>query len=185
MEEREKEAIEFFKSETESEGELDTSVVNEPILENSPAIKITVNNPVLLNLDVEQISDEIPQDILGKTPKPLIESDLSFKRLTEKYNVDAPTIEIESVPVSNSNNFEENSLELDEFDAIVDSGKGIILQNEEHKLQMPSLIVGKDLVIDLETGGVAEKPLTGAEMLFQRFLKNTTIQKQKSSTCMR
>ena len=186
MEEREKEAIEFFKSETESEEEQEPEKHEAVNLADNGLVKLTDDPPVSENIDNPQISDETSQEIIKDIPEPeLTESELEFKRLTEKYCGDSPIIEAVPGPSTyNPSNFNEVLSTMDEFDDIVDSDKDIVTKIETEKPRIPSLGTN-NLIIDLESGDIAEKPLSGAEQLFKRFLKNTTIQKQKSSTCIR
>lgn len=115
MKEREKEAIEFFKSESESDGEEQAEKKPEPPIE-----EIITEQPIIECQEEEQV-------------------------------VDLPEKEIEPTPPC---------------------------------LKTLGQLNAKDAIIDLSTGQIQAKKLTGAEMLFQRYLKSVNKPKHKDSVSM-
>lgn len=198
MKEREEEAIEFFKSESESDDEeleltedkenisanQDVSMTEALVKKEEQQDEIMREelkaNPVELGIVNEESSVVEPQ------PSPLDEENqialdvpdaskaIELEQPEELVNAEAPT---EKVPEdSNLNQLREKYNNMNTDDVMP-------------KLSFPTLktleeMGSNNFVIDLESGAIEPRKLSGAEKLFQRYLKTVQKPKHKDSVCM-
>lgn len=160
MKEREEEAIEFFRSESESEGEepgedkenvsVNPIVVAAP--ESVPAEQVV--EPAAA--EISEVLSEEPPEVPEKSPE-----DLELDRLREKYETEKPS-EGENKPEPEP------------------APPAPMIKTLKTIQEMGS----KDFVIDLDSGTIVPKKLTGPELLFQKYLKSVQKPKLKEKVCV-
>lgn len=195
MKEREDEAIEFFRSESESDDE------NDPIDDkiNTPTNVITDTSTVQENSDCETK----PELGMNETPQPSVQNDEeqgkteSVSLLGTSEELKSPSKDAENLVVEQSKTSElEHDMEAFSATVVESEDKELNALREKYKnLPEPddvddvkpqishftlktlnSMSLNND-VIDLETGFIEPRTKSGPEMLYERYLK--TIQKAK------
>lgn len=160
MKEREEEAIEFFRSESESEAE-EPSEDKENISAN-PSVPSETNNPqeIVVIENCKETEEVAPKTAhVEKSPE-----DLELERLTKKYENDEKQAEVEVK--------DEPELEVK-----AEASRPPMLKTLQ---EMGS----KDFVIDLSSGAIEPRKLSGPELLFQKYMKSVQKPKQKEKVCM-
>lgn len=199
MKEREEEAIEFFKSESESDDE-ELELTEEK--ENISANQDLGMTEALMKKEEKQ--DELMPEELKVNPVEL-----------EIVNEESSVVEPELSPLDEENRIAfdvpdtSNAIELEPPEELVnaevptekvpeDSNLNQLREKYNNmntdddvkpKLSFPTLktleeMGSNNFVIDLESGAIEPRKLSGAEKLFQRYLKTVQKPKHKDSVCM-
>ncbi|XP_061392790.1 claspin [Musca vetustissima] len=191
MEERAKEATEFFKSESEEEEEEEVfkdndGVIDKPMdqqnLENNdpkPATELTENNSEPLQLTEEEMAEILAAEEQQETTEDNQNTDAAstskvlITEVIELPKLDMNTVKISPVkkppPPAAPQQTPRNSLNIKQ-----------ILATKNLKGR-PSLSGDPNKLIDLETGDLVERKPTGVENLMQRLMCNTKGRKSKTN----
>ena len=209
MKEREEEALEFFKSESESEDEAENK---ENVSENTTAPNADENDDKkdekLDELSAEVQLNEIPEPtVTDKEEKVHVLDQPStdpepIPSVETESNPDSPPtnsisdVKMEEPMASLDSDLErlrekyKNIPDFEDLDpAVIKAEKIEKLNARFSSLTVPTLktlqeMGSNDVCIDLSTGVIEPRKLTGPEMLFQRYLKTVQKPKAKDSICM-
>ncbi|XP_063706067.1 claspin [Culicoides brevitarsis] len=193
LKEREKEAAEFFKSESEPEEEEETTPETEEKKEEEPKTEEIVekSNAELLKEMDEALSNAVGQqdDILSMIDKQNIEkTEDSAAEVNEKSEIQEEIVEkIEETPEIEPKVVPETEISP-EKDLPKSPEQQIAAKIEAKRNKLRSLlgdlpeikpiVADPTLVIDLETGDVVKKELSGPELLKEKYLKNAIVKSQ-------
>jgi len=188
LKEREDEAIEFFKSESESDEEEENkeNIDIKPEAQTSDDMLAAETLPLKLEdsencaMEAIPLKDEIPAEPTKteEIPMEIVEPEIQPEEEEEKPIVE----DVSEDPELDRLREKYANIEADEK-------KEVKVEEEEDKkpqIHLSTLAemkgtTGKDVIIDLETGTIAPRQLTGPEMLFQKYLKSVQKPKHKSS----
>lgn len=196
MKESEIEAIEFFRSESESDDE------SEPTDDKSNLPTNVITDPST----VKENSDCATKPELDKneTPQPSVQTDEEHGK-TESVSLHGTAEELKS-PSNKTENVVTEQSKTSELEHVMDTSSATVVESEDKELnalrdkykhlpepddtndvkpQIPHFALktlnllskSNNDVIDLETGIISQRTKTGPEMLYERYLK--TIQKAK------
>ena len=187
MKEREEEALEFFRSESESD---DEEKANKENVTGNVEIAVVVDEKPN---DTEKIAEtggevEMAEPFVEEPMESAVVLDIQPCEVNQETEpkVDLTAQKDEIVEVLTE---AENSEDPD-FERLREKYKNFS-EEPEDKPTLPALslktlneIDSKDFVINLETGSVEKKKLTGPEMLFQKYLKTVQKPKHKNTVSM-
>lgn len=175
MKEREEEALEFFKSDSDSDVEV-MSIIDEENIVNNEGAKPTKSSDekgeeqhksVLVNAEIDKIEK-------AQTSEIHIKIDLGLPAVAKRTEQEILSALVNSKMDELSEKFENKRSEED----------------EKLRLIVPTLKTldemgsNNEFVIDLESGSIQPRNLSGPEKLFQRYLKTIKKPKHKESICM-
>lgn len=192
MKEREEEAIEFFRSESESDEDEESRDNQESVSMNaivgtsdssniaddaSKAEQTVEANSELkedrFELKTIETSENLPDAFEENRVDEIIDSK-EQKALISKTDIKLGDVEMYRLHEKYKNVSEMNEIETEKQDLGAILGTVLTLKTLD---EMHS----RDSIIDLETGQIQ---LSGPEMLFQRYLKTVQKPKQKDSVCL-
>jgi hypothetical protein len=157
IKQREEEALEFFKAQSESDDtdeEKDDKMIKDPSLENHIELCAENQEPVNKNNDVFENDEETKKD----------DTSLNIVESTSQEVIDDK--EIEAIE-----------------ECVVEKNSIVSLKNIPY-LKTLTEMQSDNLIIDLETGKIQPKKLTGPELLFQKYLKTQAKPKLKDTVTM-
>lgn len=186
MKKREEEAIEFFRSESESDDD------DEPDKENKFS-NLETKGAVVKDEDAPGGGEIVDDSKIVKDPETVDRLEVLEEKTVEV--TEAPDVELQDdKPMDQEANKHEKILDEPEMEMHRLCEKYKNQPKEEPQDEKPKLSFSKlktledmgsnDFVIDLETGGIEPRKLSGPEMLFQRYLKSVQKPKHKESVCM-
>lgn len=189
MKERGDEAIEFFKSESESDENEEVAPSNtiskttdESDLVDAKSVLTTEEKPHS-SFELEDLVDKV--DTIDSSQEAIV-SDSNKENMNES---------IDKEEQQNTEIVSETNHEADELDRLREKYKNVPetsdVKTEKQKAVLPLAklktleeMYSKDAVIDLKTGIVQSRQLSGPEILFQRYLKTVQKPKEKDSVCL-
>ena len=178
MKEREDEAIEFFRSESESDDdEIKKDVPSDNIVEATEEIFVKPTEfTVAETLNSKSNPEEPEMETVKETEKLVYDNDDQLKLMSnEKENLqrlDSGTaLKWADQELQRLREKYNNVPLIDEYEA----NRPILTLKTLEEMK------SKDAIIDLETGLIQERKLSGPEILFQRYLKTVQKPKPKSS----
>lgn len=207
MKEREEEALEFFRSESESDDvgagdnkenvqsddkKSENAKIDDQNPETGSSSEITGSDSKELETTEEMHSVLAPEVSQEETEMEVDRSsEISKEPKVSPMEVDSEDIKDDPTAEkpSNPDDPQPNSTNADPLlDNLREKYKNLPEVNMKPKFKslktLDELSKSTDFVIDLETGGIVPKKLSGPEMLFQRFLKTVQKPKPKESVCM-
>lgn len=200
IKEREEEALEFFKSESESEEEepnkndenIQSSEQKEKPTETDIEKPCEESKVAIEEVPIDEVKKPIEEmtELINEVNKPCNEVkahegtkiEKLQETIEEKMDINSDEKENEIISTSDAHQEEE----------IMHKPTTVAVKVENPKFILPALKTlnemsdsGNNMIIDLESGVIKEKKLTGAEMLFQKFLKTQAKPKKINDTiCM-
>lgn len=202
MKEREEEALEFFKSESESDDEeenenkenVSENVAEVPVKNEVETCETEMEVEATLEGEKEEKVEEIAVtemevggEIEAAAAREVPETSEEHKIEAVSENIDIKIPELaKEIPQTSPEPIEVKTPADPELDRLREKYKTSPIKLEENdvkpRISFPTLktldeMNSKDFTIDLETGSIQPRKLTGPEMLFQKYLK--TVQKPK------
>ncbi|XP_068149650.1 claspin [Drosophila tropicalis] len=179
MDEREKEATEFFKSESENEDTQMQTETEEPVIprENQDVGDEIVDNESNLQLDTEVIKEAMEEPIQEDE---VLEKELlppgTIKTSPNKVCLITEVVELPKLDLSTLNVTPPSKPATPKISEAIKR-----LKMEKSSDVSPSLKGDVNMVIDLDTGDMFAKKPTGVDDLLQRLMKTREAKKHKTT----